>query len=202
MFNAKNRKRITGYGLTLIILLISLFTFFFTKDNLGDEYKTAGTFVYTSYPSEAKVLSVTDGDTIKVKFEDGSVDKIRLLLIDTPETKRANTPVQPFGPEASEYLTELLNGQTVRVEMDVSERDQYGRILAYVYLGDEMVNEMLIAEGLARVAVYLPDVKYVDQFRAIEKKAKSAKLGIWSLENYVTDRGYNTAVTAPAANKK
>lgn len=201
MFNAKNRKRITGYGLIVLALTISLLTAVLSKDEPDGNFETLDTIVLT-YPSEAKVLSVTDGDTIKVKFEDGSVDKIRLLLIDTPETKRANTPVQPFGPEASEYLTELLNGQTVRVEMDVSERDQYGRILAYVYLGDEMVNEMLIAEGLARVAVYLPDVKYVDQFRAIEKKAKSAKLGIWSLENYVTDRGYNTAVTAPAANKK
>lgn len=86
--------------------------------------------------------------------------------------------------------------------MDMSERDPYSRLLAYVYLGDEMVNEMLIAEGLARVAVYPPNVKYVDQFRAIEKKAKSAKLGIWSIENYVTDRGYDTSVTAPAANKK
>ncbi|WP_052429483.1 thermonuclease family protein [Paenibacillus borealis] len=201
MFNAKNRKRITRYGLIVLALTISLLTAVLSKDEPDGNFETLDTIVLT-YPSEAKVLSVTDGDTIKVKFEDGSVDKIRLLLIDTPETKRANTPVQPFGPEASEYLTELLNGQTVRVEMDVSERDQYGRILAYVYLGDEMVNEMLIAEGLARVAVYPPDVKYVDQFRVIEKKAKSAKLGIWSLENYVTDRGYDTSVTATPANKK
>jgi micrococcal nuclease len=65
-----------------------------------------------------------------------------------------------------------------------------------------MVNEMLVAEGLARVAVYPPDVKYVDQLRATEKKAKSAKLGIWSIENYVTDRGYDTSVAATHANKK
>lgn len=201
MFKSNNSKKLTRYGLIVLALTISLVTAVLSKDEPDNNFETLDTIVLT-YPSQAEVLSVTDGDTFKVKFEDGSVDKIRLLLIDTPETKRANTPVQPFGPEASEYLTELLNGQTVRVEMDVSERDQYGRILAYVYLGDEMVNEMLVAEGLARVAVYPPDMKYVDQFRAAEKRAKSAKLGIWSIENYVTDRGYDTSVTAPAANKK
>lgn len=201
MFKSNNRKKLTRYGLIVLALTISLLSAVLSKHEPDSNFETLDTIVLT-YPSEAEVLSVTDGDTFKVKFEDGSVDKIRLLLIDTPETKRANTPVQPFGPEASEYLTELLNGQTVRIEMDMSERDPYSRLLAYVYLGDEMVNEMLIAEGLARVAVYPPNVKYVDQFRAIEKKAKSAKLGIWSIENYVTDRGYDTSVTAPAANKK
>jgi endonuclease YncB( thermonuclease family) len=198
MFKSKNRKKIIRYGLIIIALTISLLTAVLSKEEPDGYFETLDTFVLT-YPSEAKVISVTDGDTFKVKFGDGSVDKVRLLLIDTPETKRANTPVQPFGPEASDYLTELLTGQKVKLETDVSERDQYGRILAYVYLGEEMVNEMLIAEGLARVAVYLPDVKYVDQFRVIETKAKSAKLGIWSIENYVTNRGYNTAVIATAA---
>jgi micrococcal nuclease len=93
-------------------------------------------------------------------------------------------------------MTGILTGQTVKLEWDVSERDPYGRILAYAYLGDEMVNEMLLAKGLARVAVYPPDVKYTDQFRAIEKQAQTAKLGIWSIENYVTDEGYNPAMQA------
>lgn len=197
MSKSKYRKKITRYGLIVAALTISLLAAALSKQEPDGKFETLSTVVLT-YPSEAEVLSVTDGDTFKVKFADGSVEKVRLLLIDTPETKRANTPVQPFGPEASEFLTELLTGEKVRLELDKSERDQYGRILAYVYLGDEMVNELLIAEGLARVAVYPPDVKYVDRFRGIENKAKSAKLGIWSIENYVTDRGYDTAATAAA----
>lgn len=59
-----------------------------------------------------------------------------------------------------------------------------------------MVNEMLLEKGLARVAVYQPDVKYVDQFREIQKKAQSAKLGIWSIEDYATDKGYDDTVVA------
>lgn len=113
MFKSNNGKKLTRYGLIVLALTISLVTAVLSKDEPDNTFETLDTIVLT-YSSQAEVLSVTDGDTFKVKFEDGTVDKIRLLLIDTPETKRANTPVQPFGPEASEYLTELLNGQTVR----------------------------------------------------------------------------------------
>lgn len=149
---------------------------------------------------EAKVTAVTDGDTFTVDL-DGKSEKVRLLLIDTPETKHPNKPVQPFGPEASEFTTKLLKEKTVKLEFDVSERDQYGRILAYAYLGDRMINEMLLEKGLARVAVYQPDVKYVEQFRAIQKKAQAAKLGIWSIEDYATDKGYDDTVVAKATPK-
>ncbi|MEK3966268.1 MULTISPECIES: thermonuclease family protein [Paenibacillus] len=145
---------------------------------------------------EVQVISVTDGDTFTVKLQDGTSEKVRLILIDTPETKHPSKPVQPFGLEASAYTAEILTGKTVKLEYDVSERDKYGRILAYAYVGDKMVNEMLLEKGLARVAVYQPDVKYVDQFREIQKKAQSAKLGIWSIEDYATDKGYDDTVVA------
>ena len=188
-------KKAARYGIILLVLLLSLLTVYLSKHKSDEYYQVLDTIVIKA-PVEAAVLSVTDGDTFKVKFEDGSVDTVRLILIDTPETKHPTTPVQPFGPEASDYMTGILTGQTVKLEWDVSERDPYGRILAYAYLGDEMVNEMLLAKGLARVAVYPPDVKYTDQFRAIEKQAQTAKLGIWSIENYVTDEGYNPAMQA------
>lgn len=142
---------------------------------------------------EAKVTAVTDGDTFTVKL-DGKFEKVRLILIDTPEIK----PVQPFGPEASAFTTKLLMDNTVRLEFDVSERDQYGRILAYAYVDDKMVNELLLEKGLARVAVFQPNVKNVDQFRSIQKKAQAAKLGIWSLKDYATDKGYDDTVVAKA----
>lgn len=154
-----------------------------------------------SYFLEAKVTGVTDGDTFTVKLKDGSSEKVRLLLIDTPETKHPTKPIQPFGPEASAYTTKILTGQSIKLEFDISERDQYGRILAYAYLGDKMVNEMLLEKGYARVAVYQPDVKYVDQFRAIQKVAQAGKLGIWSIEDYATDTGYNESVVASPSPK-
>ncbi|WNS45827.1 thermonuclease family protein [Paenibacillus sp. MMS20-IR301] len=198
MFNSRNRKQLKRYSLILLALIISLLTAVLSKQEPDSYSEPLNTHKFR----EAEVLSVTDGDTFKVRSEDGSVEKVRLLLIDTPETKRANTSVQPFGPEASDYLTELLTGQTVQLESDMSERDQYGRILAYVYLGDKMVNELMLAEGLARVAVYPPDVKYEAQFRRIEEQAKSAKLGVWSIDHYVTERGFNSAAATavPSSN--
>lgn len=140
---------------------------------------------------EAQVLSVTDGDTFRAKLPDGTEERIRLLLIDTPETKHASKPVQPFGPEASVFAENMLLGNQVHLEFDVAERDQYGRLLAYVYIGYEMLNERLLEEGLARVSVFQPNVKYVERFRHIQQTAREQRLGVWSIENYVTDRGFN-----------
>ncbi|MDQ0216063.1 micrococcal nuclease [Oikeobacillus pervagus] len=135
------------------------------------------------------VVKVVDGDTIDVEI-DGKKERIRMILVDTPETKHPRLGVQPFGPEASAYTKERLSNQQVLLEMDVQERDQYGRLLAYVWMGDENYNRTLIEKGLARVAVFPPNTKYVDDFREAQKQAQEKAIGIWSIENYVTDRGY------------
>jgi micrococcal nuclease len=137
-----------------------------------------------------KVTNVVDGDTMDIQFENGKEERVRLVLVDTPETKHPTKPVQPFGPEASAFTKEMLTGKNVQLELDVQERDKYGRILAYVYIDGKMFNELLLEKGLARVAVFPPNTRYVDEFYAIQKKAQEAKLGIWSIENYVTDNGY------------
>ena len=138
----------------------------------------------------ATVVRVVDGDTLKATV-DGKEETIRLILVDTPETVHPSKTVQPFGPEASDFAKKTLEGKEVGLELDVSERDQYGRILAYVWIGDKMFNEMLLEKGLARVSVFPPDVKYVDRFREIESKARQKGIGIWSIENYATEEGYN-----------
>src|SRR5690606_24108335 len=131
----------------------------------------------------ATVVSVTDGDTIKVKFSNGKIETVRFILVDTPETKHPRMGVQPCGPEATAFIKRMLPaGSTVKLELDVQERDKYGRLLAYVYKGGKSVQKALLAEGLAKVAVYPPNVKYVDEYRAIEAKAKAAKKGIWADE--------------------
>jgi micrococcal nuclease len=145
----------------------------------------------------AKIISVTDGDTMKVELN-GKKETIRLLLVDTPEVKHPSKPVQPFGPEASAFAKQILKeGKEVQIEIDVSERDKYGRLLAYLWVDGKMFNEMLLEKGLARVAyVYPPNIKYVDQFRAIQKKAQTAGIGIWSIENYAQEDGFHPKETA------
>ncbi|GIQ67479.1 hypothetical protein DUZ99_08535 [Xylanibacillus composti] len=138
----------------------------------------------------AKITRVVDGDTMKAMIGDKE-ETIRLLLIDTPETVHPNKEVQPFGPEASNFAKEMLTGQDVMLEFDVSERDRYGRLLAYLWIGDRMFNEMLLEQGLARVAVYPPDIRHVDRFREIQKTAQLAGVGIWSIENYAQEDGFH-----------
>lgn len=139
--------------------------------------------------TNATVTNVVDGDTIDVDYEGGE-ERIRLILVDTPETKHPQMGVQPFGPEATEFTTSELDGEDVRLEPGVEERDYYGRLLAYVFVDGENFNQQLIEEGLARVAVYPPNTEYLDEFEAAEDEARSAGIGIWSLEDYVTDDGY------------
>ncbi len=127
----------------------------------------------------AQVLRVIDGDTFIARVY-GRTERIRLLLIDTPETVHPTKPVEPFGKEASNFTKKILENQTVSLELDVQERDQYRRILAYVYLKDgTMLNEQLLKNGLAKVVVFPPNVKYVDPFRRIQKEAQHEQIGMW-----------------------
>ncbi|MFT9494587.1 MULTISPECIES: thermonuclease family protein [Bacillota] len=126
------------------------------------------------------VVRIVDGDSLIVQEESNREIKIRLLMINTPEVHNVDKP-EPYGPEASAFTKELLNGQKVKLEYDKEKTDPYGRTLAYVYLPDgRMVNEEILRAGLAEVVVYEPNDKYEDVFRKIENKAKSEGLGLWS----------------------
>jgi len=141
---------------------------------------------------KATIKNVIDGDTVVL---DGTHEKVRLILVNTPESKGEyeHNP-QPFALEAASFTEKILNGTTVWLEKGVQERDQYGRLLAYVWLGDisyEMngekrtfenitMNELLLYEGLAKVAVYPPNTQYLDEFTATEEEAKKNRRGMWT----------------------
>lgn len=125
-----------------------------------------------------RVKRVVDGDTLLL--QDGV--RLRMIGIDTPETKKEDTPIQPFGPEASEYTRNAVEGRQVTLVFDGEREDNYGRTLAHVYIGDRFLSEELIREGLARVLYRHPYSNAMkDRFRAAENAAKREKRGIWSL---------------------
>lgn len=130
-----------------------------------------------------ELASTVDGDTAKFIYN-GSKESFRFLLIDTPETKHPRIGKQPFGQESSDRTKELLtNANKIEVEFDVGgEQDKYQRYLAYIYVDGEMVNEILVKEGLAKVAyVYPPSTRYLNQLESAQEIAKEQKLGVWSL---------------------
>ncbi len=132
--------------------------------------------------SKATVTKISDGDTVTVQFTSGATEKVRFIGVDTPETKRPNTPIQCFGPEATQFTTALIPiGTKVRVERDVETRDRYGRLLGYVYRASDglFVNEALTANGYANLLTYPPNVAHVDEFRDAVTEARDANRGLW-----------------------
>ncbi|EGO8848083.1 thermonuclease family protein [Enterococcus faecalis] len=133
-----------------------------------------------------------DGDTTVLRI-DGKEQKVRFLLVDTPETVKPKTKVQPFGLEASKRTKELLStASEITFEYDSGDKtDRYGRVLGYIFVDGTLLQKTLVSEGLARVAyVKEPNTKYLLELEEAQEKAKNESLGIWSIPGYVTERGY------------
>jgi micrococcal nuclease len=127
-----------------------------------------------------RVVRVVDGDTIVVS-RDGSEERVRFIGVDTPESVHPDASKNvPYGKVASAYTKDRLEGKTVGLEFDVEERDRYGRLLAYVYIDEEMFNEELVRKGHAMIATYPPNVKYVERFTQAQEKAREEGLGLWA----------------------
>lgn len=124
----------------------------------------------------AVVVRVIDGDTIQL--QDGRT--LRYIGIDTPETKHPTVGKECYGDQASRRNLELVEGQTVQLEKDVSETDRYQRLLRYVWLNDRMINEQLVAEGYATAVSFPPDIRHQAELQAAEQEAREAGLGLWS----------------------
>lgn len=127
---------------------------------------------------ELTVTKIIDGDTIELS--DGT--KVRYIGIDTAELGKNS---QCFAEEAKKKNEELVLGKAVELEKDVSETDQYKRLLRYVYVGEAedriMINEELVRGGFAQVSTYPPDVKYKDKFLELQNKARNSDVGLWKM---------------------
>jgi len=136
--------------------------------------------------AHAVVISVVDGDTFDAAFDvDGHriEERIRLIGVDTPETKKPDSPVECFGIEAANRLAELLPpGTPIVVERDIESRDVYGRLLAHVrrHADGVSVNLTMLEEGLAVALVIEPNVAHSDIYDAAEHTARDFRRGLWS----------------------
>lgn len=130
----------------------------------------------------ARVVRVVDGDTIVIDRGLGN-ERLRYIGIDAPESVKPDTDVEFMGREASAANAALVEGRTVVLERDVSDADQYGRLLRYAWLQDGeawvFVNLELVRQGYAGVVTFPPDVRWVDELRAAERAARDGGLGLW-----------------------
>ena len=132
----------------------------------------------TPAPVEGTVVRVVDGDTIHVRIG-ARVEKVRYIGVNTPEVHHPTKGEEPGGREAAEVNRRLIEGKTVRLELDVQERDRYGRLLAYVWVGDVMVNAELVRLGYAQVMTVPPNVRYQQLFLKLQREAREAGRGLW-----------------------
>ena len=128
----------------------------------------------------ALVTKVIDGDTIDI-IVDGTTEPIRVRYIgvDTPEPYSKGQP-ECGSHEATGRNTELVDGKIVTIVPGIDPSDTYGRLLAYVYVGDQFVNQALVAEGYASVMMFKPNTQYKKDFTTLDNQARRDKLGIWA----------------------
>jgi len=130
------------------------------------------------YELTGAVVKVVDGDTIDVELN-GRMVRVHYIGVTTPETTHPTNGQEPCRPEAAEANQTLVEGQTVRLELDVQPWDHDQRLLAYVYVGDIMINAELVRQGYAQVATFPPNVCYVDHFQQLQRDARQAGAGCW-----------------------
>jgi micrococcal nuclease len=127
-------------------------------------------------PQEARVTRVIDGDTVEL----AGGARVRFLGIDAPEMGRDGRPADPFAHQSKDYVAGLIQGKTVRLEYDRERYDRYGRLLAYLYLPDgAMVNLLVVRQGLARVYSQAPNLRHQETLNAAQQEAMAAGRGLW-----------------------
>lgn len=131
---------------------------------------------------QVRVLRVWDGNTVLIE---GGLS-VRYIGVETPGAGALGRPLEPFGRDAAELNVRLVEGRTVELEKDVSEVDQRGFLLRYVYVGGVLVNAELLRAGLARYLPRAPDLKYQELLSAVEREARQARRGIWGAPPSVT----------------
>ncbi len=153
-------------------------------DTLSWDFQIPDDYVLKPWDTDAitrsaYVIRVVDGDTIQVRFDDDSIHKVRLIGVDTPETKHPEKLLEKYGIEAAKFTQTSLEWKQITVKQSLSNyQDKYGRLLGYVYLDELFFNAELITQWFARVYTRY-DFPYQAEFIKLQKQAKKDKIWIW-----------------------
>jgi len=166
----RRHKKTPSLAWALIVALFVVLRWYFGGDLSSDPPTVLQPGVY-------RVRRVVDGDTLVLANE----GRVRLIGANTPETVRPNHPVEPWGPEATEFTRRLVAGRDVRLEMDGRRTDKYGRFLAHVWIDDKWLGEELVRAGLAKAETsYHFSADRKKRLVAAQEQARLAERGIWS----------------------
>ncbi len=127
---------------------------------------------------QGAVVRVVDGDTIRVRVGT-RVERVRYIGVNTPEIRHPRKSEELGGREALALNRRLVEGKTVRLELDVQSHDRHGRLLAYVWVGETMINAELVRLGYAQVMTVPPNVRHHDLFLRLQRDARQAGRGLW-----------------------
>ncbi len=180
-------------GLSYLLVLLVLYIFY---QLAGEQFRELGgsSSQVSTERVPCRVIKVYDGDTFKCRLESGEEVKVRLIGVDTPESRRNRKAYRDaersgksveeivrLGRKASAFTKKLIPpGTVVYLETDVQLHDRYGRLLAYVYLPDgRMLNEVLVEEGYATAYTVPPNVKYAERFVQLQREAMKKRKGLW-----------------------
>ena len=147
---------------------------------------------YCHQLTPVEVVRILDGDTIRVIYN-GKEKPVRFIGIDTPETrrgihanrqaKRENKDVETIiamGKQSTENLKRYIKaGDVVNLEFDVNKYDRFQRLLAYIYVDNKMLNEVMLLDGYAQISTHPPNVRYIERFKDAENAARDAGRGHW-----------------------
>ena len=170
----KNLKRISFYIFLICLILIGLYIFRYKYRRVVFVPSTTLNPQSTIIPNSvyAKVTRVYDGDTIQIE----SGEKVRYIGMNSSEVYQKQ---ECYSQEARRENYNLVMGKEVKLISDTSDKDKYGRLLRYVYVNDELINDKLVKAGFAKTMSIFPDIKYQKLFLESEKYAKESKLGLW-----------------------
>ena len=173
------------YAAALLLIISSFLLGYFLRDRLSFKnvppvetsssmsVATKSAVVKTPEPKEGtyRVTKVIDGDTIEIE----TGQRVRYLGINAPEMS------ETWGEEAKRQNDRLTLHKNVRLELDRVKVDKYNRILAYIWVGDVMINEKLLKDGYAKLNIYSdePKLKYLERLRAAQNLAKEHRDGLW-----------------------
>ena len=170
--NARFKRRTGGAWVSILIIAAVLALRYYQSQQVAQDAPPE-----VPQQGTVEVDRVVDGDTSLLKDR----TRVRLIGVNTPESVKPDAPVEPFGPEASAFTRQFIGEGPVRLQFDREREDQYGRTLAYVWVGEQMLNEELLRAGLARATLgYRFSESMKNRFRKAQDEAKQAGRGIWS----------------------